>query len=188
MKFITYAAWWIRQAIIHALGEQGRTIRLPQRQANLLYQLGRNVSSLKSVLNRNPTAEEIAREMDIPVERADELLRFSGEDVSLDTTISGDSKLEVKDLVEQDSEPPADLELIRKSFEDQVHEVVSELSPKERIVVQERFGLLDDEPKTLQQIGERLGVTRERVRQIEMRAINKLRRNTKVRKLHAYLS
>lgn len=188
VKFITYAAWWIRQAIIHALGEQGRTIRLPQRQANLLYQVGRNISSLKSILNRNPTAEEIAREMDIPVEQADELLQYSGNEISLDTTISDDSNLSVSDIMEQEAEPAADIEMIRKSFESQVHEVVGQLNPKEQLVVSERFGLIDDEPKTLQQIGEKLGVTRERVRQIEQQAIQKLRRNTKCRKLQTYLN
>ncbi|HUX07569.1 MAG TPA: RNA polymerase sigma factor RpoD/SigA [Acidobacteriota bacterium] len=188
VKFITYAAWWIRQAIIHALGEQGRTIRLPQRQANLLYQLGRNYNILKGVLNRNPTSEEIAGRMEIPVEQAEELMRFFHDDVSLDTAIGSDSDLELKDVIEQQSVPPADLELIRRSFEEQMHDVVDQLDPKERIVIQERFGMLDNEPKTLRRIGEMLGVTRERVRQIEQKAINKLRRNVKVRRLRTYLN
>ncbi len=188
VKFITYAAWWIRQAIIHALGEQGRTVRLPQRQANLLYQLGRNYNTLKGILNRNPTSEEIAGKMEIPVEQAEELMRFFHDDVSLDTAIGSDSDLELKDVIEQRSVPPADLELIRRSFEQQMHDVVDQLDPKERIVIQERFGMLDNEPKTLRRIGEMLGVTRERVRQIEQKAINKLRRNVKVRKLRTYLN
>jgi len=188
VKFITYAAWWIRQAIMYALGEKGRTVRLPQRRSNLLYQLGRNYNELRGTLNRNPTTEELAREMDIPVEQADDLLRYHQEDISLDSGLSEDSRLEFKDLVEQESEPPADLVLIRKNFEDQVREVVKDLSPKEQKVIQERFGLLDDEPKTLQQIGEMLGVTRERVRQIEQQAMKKLRRNAKCRKLLTFLN
>jgi RNA polymerase primary sigma factor len=188
VKFITYAAWWIRQAIIHALGEQGRTVRLPQRQANLLYQLGRNYNSLKGALNRNPTSEELAAEMEIPVEQAEELMRHFSDDVSLDASLSDDSNLELMDLMEQQAEPPADLELIRRSFEQQVHDIVGELNPKERVVIQERFGLRDNEPKTLQRIGEMIGVTRERVRQIEQKAMNKLRRNAKCRKLLGYLN
>jgi len=188
VKFITYAAWWIRQAIIHALGEQGRTVRLPQRQANLLHQLGRNYNNLRSVLQRNPTSDEIAEKMDIPVEQAEELMRFYHDDVSLDAALGGNSNLELKDLMEQQAEPPADLELIRRSFEAQVREVVDQLEPKERLVIQERFGLVDNEPKTLRRIGEMLNVTRERVRQIEQKAMDKLRRNVKCRKLLTYLN
>jgi RNA polymerase primary sigma factor len=188
VKFITYAAWWIRQAIIHALGEQGRTVRLPQRQANLLYQLGRNYNNLKGILNRNPTSQELASQMEIPVEQAEDLMRFFHDDVSLDTTISTGSDLELKDVIEQQTVPAADIELIRNSFVAQVRDIVDQLDPKERIVIQERFGLLDNEPKTLRRIGEILGVTRERVRQIEQKAINKLRRNVKVRRLRTYLN
>ena len=188
VKFITYAAWWIRQAIIHALGEQGRTVRLPQRQANLLHQLGRNYNNLKAVLHRNPTSEEIAGQMDIPVEQAEDLMRFYHDDISLDSALAADSDLELKDVMEQQAEPPADIELIRRSFEQQVREVVDLLDPKERLVIQERFGLKDNEPKTLRRIGEMLGVTRERVRQIEQKAIAKLRRNAKCRRLMTYLN
>ena len=188
VKFITYAAWWIRQAIIHALGEQGRTVRLPQRQANLLHQLGRNYNNLKSVLHRNPTSEELAGKMEIPVEQAEDLMRFYHDDISLDSALATDSDLELKDVMEQQAVPPADIELIRRSFEQQVREVVDLLDPKERLVIQERFGLKDNEPKTLRRIGEMLGVTRERVRQIEQKAIAKLRRNAKCRRLMTYLN
>ena len=188
VKFITYASWWIRQAIIHALGEQGRTIRLPQRQANLLYRLGRNFNQLKGTLQRNPTSDELASQLDITVEQADELMQFHHEDVSLDATISEDSNLELKDIVSEQIEEPVVDALIRKSFESQIHELVEQLNPKERRVITERFGLLDDEPKTLQDIGEQLGVTRERVRQIEKNAIRKLQRNVKARQLRTYLN
>lgn len=188
VKFITYASWWIRQAIIHAISEQGRTIRLPQRQANLIYQLGRYYNQLKNALNRDPTAEEVAREMDIPVAQADELLQFSSEDVSLDAAVDEESEIELKDIIGQTAVPPADIELIRRSFERQIRELVDELSPKERLVIQERFGLVDEEPKTLQEIGERMGITRERVRQIEQQAMKKLRHNIKCRQLLTYLN
>lgn len=188
VKFITYAAWWIRQSIIHALGEQGRTVRLPQRQANLLYQLGRNFNILQGILHRNPTSEELAGKMDIPVEQAEEMMRHFRDEVSLDSVLGDNTDTELKDMMEQQAEPPADLELIRRSFETQVREIVGLLDPREQMVIQERFGLIDNEPKTLRRIGEMLGVTRERVRQIEQRAMSKLRRNAKCRKLLTYLN
>lgn len=188
VKFITYASWWVRQAIVHALGEQGRTIRLPQRQAHLLYRLGRNFNQLKGVLNRNPTAGELAKEMDISVKQADELMRFRQDDVSLDAALSDDSNIVLKDLVREESEEPVDLALIRKSLETHIQELVGQLKPKEQQVITERFGLGTDEPKTLQQIGEKLGITRERVRQIEQQAIKKLQQNVKTRQLRTYLN
>lgn len=189
VKFITYAAWWIRQAIIHALGEQGRTIRLPQRQANLLYQLGKHFNELKIALNRNPTSEELARELDITEEHASQLLRFQGEELSLDSTLDNSSELELRDLVAEENETPVDLVLIRESFQQLVREIVDQLNPRERQVIQERFGFNENqEPQTLQKIGEKMGITRERVRQIEQQAINKLRRNAKCRKLQTFLN
>jgi RNA polymerase primary sigma factor len=188
VKFITYASWWIRQAIIHALGEQGRTIRLPQRRANLLYRLGRNYNELRGILQREPTPDELAKELEIPVEQADELMQYYQDDVSLDATLSDSSNLEIKDLVSEQNVEPVDLMLIRKSFESQIRDLVGELNPKEKVVISERFGLEDDEPKTLQQVGEKLGVTRERVRQIEQQAMNKMKRNVKVRRLRTYLN
>lgn len=189
VKFITYAAWWIRQAIIHALGEQGRTIRLPQRQANLLYQLGRHFNELKGVLNRNPTSEELARDMDISVEQATELMKFRGDDLSLDATVDANSDLELKDLIAEENVLPVDIEMIRESFRSQVREILDQLNPRERQVIEERFGFNEtEEPNTLQHIGEKLGITRERVRQIEQQAIKKLRRNARIRKLQTFLN
>lgn len=189
VKFITYAAWWIRQAIIHALGEQGRTIRLPQRQANLLYQLGRHFNELKGVLNRNPTSEELARDMAISVEQATELMKFRGDDLSLDATVDASSDLELKDLIAEENVVPVDIEMIRESFRSQVREILDQLNPRERQVIEERFGFNEtEEPNTLQRIGEKLGITRERVRQIEQQAIKKLRRNARIRKLQTFLN
>jgi RNA polymerase primary sigma factor len=189
VKFITYAAWWIRQAIIHALGEQGRTIRLPQRQANLLYQLGKHYNELKTVLNRNPTSEELAKDMDISVTQASELMKFRKDDLSLDATIDKNSDLELKDLLAEESNVPVDIGLIRESFREQVREIIDQLNPRERKVIEERFGFNpEEEPKTLQKIGEQLNITRERVRQIEQQAIKKLRRNAKCRKLQTFLN
>lgn len=189
VKFITYAAWWIRQAIIHALGEQGRTIRLPQRQANLLYQLGKHYNQLKGVLNRNPTTEEVANDMDITVEQADALMQFRKDDLSLDATIDASSDLELKDLLAEENVTPVDIALMRQSFSEQMREIIEELNPRERTVIEERFGFNpEEEPKTLQKIGEELGITRERVRQIEQQAIKKLRRNARCRKLQTFLN
>ena len=189
VKFITYAAWWIRQAIIHALGEQGRTIRLPQRQANLLYQLGKHYNELKGALNRNPTTEEVAKDMDISVEQANALMQFRRDDLSLDATIDASSDLELKDMLAEENVTPVDIALMRQSFREQMREILDELNPRERTVIEERFGFnAVEEPKTLQKIGEELGITRERVRQIEQQAIKKLRRNARCRKLQTFLN
>lgn len=189
VKFITYAAWWVRQSIIHALGEKGRTIRLPQRQANLLFQLGKHYNELKGVLHRNPTSEELAEEMDISVERATELLKFRGDDLSLDATIDDESNIELKDLLSEPGDDPVDAELIRESFKHQMREVIAELNDREQYIIEQRFGFnSDEEPKTLQQIGEELGITRERVRQIEQGALNKMRHTARTRKLNTFLN
>ena len=189
VKFITYAAWWIRQAIIHALGEQGRTIRLPQRQANLLYQLGKHFSELKAALNRNPTSQELADDMEITVEQAAELMKFRKDDLSLDASIDRNSDLGLKDLLPEENVLPVDIGLIKESFRHQVREIIDELNPRERKVIEERFGFnVNEEPRTLQKIGEELGITRERVRQIEQQAIKKLRRNARCRKLQTFLN
>lgn len=188
-KFITYAAWWIRQAIIHALGEQGRTVRLPQRQANLLYQLGKQFNELKASLNRNPTTEELAAEMDISVEKTDELLKMRTEDLSLDASLDVDSNVELGDLVATDNSPPIDLLLIKESCREQVKQILHMLNERERYVIEERFGFNDSgEPQTLQFIGDSLGVSRERVRQIEQQALKKLLENARKQKLQIFLN
>lgn len=189
VKFITYAAWWVRQAIIHALGEKGRTIRLPQRQANLLFQLGKHYNELKNVLERNPTSEELADNMEIPVEQADELLKFRSEDLSLDASIDEDSDLELKDLLAEQNAEPIEAELVRESFRQQMREIIGELNEREQFIIEQRFGFNSEEdPKTLQEIGEELGITRERVRQIEQGALNKMRHNARCRKLQTFLN
>ena len=188
-KFITYAAWWIRQAIIHALGEQGRTVRLPQRQANLLYQLGKQFNQLKASLNRNPTTEELANEMDITVEKADELLKLRTEDLSLDASLDEDSNVDLGDIVATDTAPPIDLLLIKQSCRKQVQQILHMLNDRERYVIEERFGFnVSGEPQTLQYIGDSLGVSRERVRQIEQQALKKLRENARKQKLQTFLN
>jgi RNA polymerase primary sigma factor len=189
VKFITYAAWWIRQSIIHAMGEQGRTIRIPQRQSNLLYQLGKHFNELKTTLHRNPTIEELARDMEISVKATNKLLNLRSEDLSLDAKVDKNQEIELKDLITEENEEPVDIALIRESLKMQVHEIIDQLNPRERHVIQERFGLNEaEESKTLQVIGDELGVTRERVRQIEQHALDKLRRNAKSRRLQTFLN
>jgi RNA polymerase primary sigma factor len=189
VKFITYAAWWVRQSIIHALGEKGRTIRLPQRQANLLFQLGKHYNELKGVLNRNPTSQELADDLDITVERANELMKFRGDDISLDATIDDNSDIELKDLLAETNNVSIDNELIRESFKTQIREIIGDLNEREQFIIEQRFGFnSEEEPKTLQQIGEELGITRERVRQIEQGALNKMRAQARCRKLRTFLN
>jgi RNA polymerase primary sigma factor len=188
VKFITYAVWWIRQAILHALSEHGATFRLPQKQANLLYRLERSRQALGRELERLPSDEELAEELDMSPEEVRLLLSSNQNLLSLNQPVDEEGEAEFGDLLEQYVVPDTDEEVLRQSFEETVREVLGELSEKEREVLTLRFGLNDDQPRTLREIGERLGISRERVRQIENQALAKLRRSAKARTLVGYLN
>lgn len=188
VKFITYAVWWIRQAILHALSEHGATFRLPQKQANLLYRLERSRQALGRELERAPNDDELADELDMSPEDVRLLLATNQNLLSLNQPVDEEGEAEFGDLLEQYVVPDTDEEMLRQSFEETLREVLSELSEKEREVLTLRFGLDDDEPRTLREIGERLGISRERVRQIEGQALTKLRRSAKARTLVGYLN
>jgi RNA polymerase primary sigma factor len=188
VKFITYAVWWIRQAILHALSEHGVSFRLPQKQANMLYRLERSRQALGRELERPPTEEELAEEMDLPVEEVRTLLATNQTLLSLNEPVGEEEEAEFGDLLEQYVVPDADEEVLRRSFEETLREALEELSDKERQVLTLRFGLEDDEPKTLREIGAIMGLSRERVRQIENQALAKLRRSSKARALASYLN
>jgi RNA polymerase primary sigma factor len=177
VKFISYAVWWVRQAIFHALSEQGRVFRLPQKLSSQVSKMGTARSKLAAELERPPTTEELAAKTDMKKEEVERLLRVGGEDLSLSATVGEDGTLELGDTLEQDSVPSVELEMIRNSFEEQIRTMVSELDEKEREVIRMRFGLDGDEARTLQEIGEALGLSRERIRQIESKAKEKLRRS-----------
>lgn len=188
VKFITYAVWWIRQAILHALSEHGATFRLPQKQANLLYRLERSRQALGRELERPPNEGELAEELDLDPEEVRLLLSSNQNLLSLNQPVDEEGEAEFGDLLEQYVIPDTDEEVLRQSFEETLREVLRELSDKEREVLTMRFGLDDDEPRTLREIGEKLGISRERVRQIESQALTKLRRSAKARTLIGYLN
>jgi RNA polymerase primary sigma factor len=188
VKFITYAVWWIRQAILHALSQNGATFRLPQKQANVLYRLERSRQALGRELQRTPTMDELADEVGLDVAEVRLLLSSNQSLLSLNEPVDEEGEAEFGDLLEQYVIPDTDEKILRKSFESELMAAVSKLSDKERQVLAMRFGLDDDNPLTLREIGETLGISRERVRQIENQALAKLRRSSQVKALAGYLN
>ncbi len=188
VKFITYAIWWIRQAIIHTIAEQSRAVRLPQKQANLLYRFGLKIAELTSKLNRQPSSHEIAEQLGITESEANNLFQILHNDVSLSSKISDDEKIELEDTIEQQEVSPADEELIRKSLAQELNKMVCQLNDDEKNVINYRFGLDGSDPKTLQEIGNKMNLSRERIRQIQNQALLKLRRAASAKKLQGYLN
>jgi RNA polymerase primary sigma factor len=188
VKFISYAVWWVRQAIFHALSEHARVFRLPQKLSGQVSRLETAREKLKSELERPPTTEELAARTSLTPEEVQQLLLAAGDDVSLSTAVGDDGNLELGDTLEQDTIPSAEVEMIRTSFEQRIQDMVGGLDEKEREVIRMRFGLDGEEPKTLQEIGETMGLSRERIRQIESRAKEKLRRSREAHGLRGYLN
>jgi RNA polymerase primary sigma factor len=188
VKFISYAVWWVRQAIFHTLSEHARVFRLPQKLSGQVARVGSARDRLAAELERAPTTEEVAREADLTEAEVEELLKVAGDDVSLSAAVGEDGSLELGDTLEQDTVPAVEVEMIRSSFEKQIQTIVGELDEKERDVIRMRFGLDGEEPRTLQEIGESLGLSRERIRQIESKAKEKLRRSHEAQSLRGYLN
>ncbi len=187
VKFITYAVWWIRQAILHALAEHAGSFRLPQKQANTLYRLERIRPLLVDRFGAPPSDQELAEELGISVEDVRVLTQASQSSLSLNEPVDEEGDSELGDLLEQTVLPDTDERVLNKSFMHALADALADLPERERRVLELRFGLKDDQPKTLREIGEILDLSRERVRQIESRAINKLRRSHKTRALVGYL-
>lgn len=188
VKFITYAVWWVRQAIIHALSDQSGAFRLPQKQANLLYRIGKTISQLTIDLERAPSPDEIAKRLEIPVAEVVALLQVADENVSLSTVIDEEHEFHLSDKLEQDLIPSAEAELMRASLKDHLYSCIGDLDPKEQKVLRLRFGLDESDPKTLKEIGEMMGLSRERIRQIEAQALEKMHRSQKCQQLQGYLN
>jgi len=186
-KFSTYATWWIRQAITRAIADQARTIRIPVHMVETINKLLRVSRQLLQELGREPLPEEIAKEMDIPVERVREIQKISQEPVSLETPIGEEEDSHLGDFIQDDNVPvPAD-EAAFTLLKEQLVEVLSTLTEREQKVLRLRFGLDDGRARTLEEVGREFSVTRERIRQIEAKALRKLRHPSRSRKLKDYL-
>ena len=186
-KFSTYATWWIRQAITRAIADQARTIRIPVHMVETINKLIRVSRQLLQELGREPTPEEIAEEMDMPVERVREILKISQEPVSLETPIGEEEDSHLGDFIQDDNVPvPADAATFTL-LKEQLDEVLRTLNEREQKVLILRFGLEDGRARTLEEVGKEFNVTRERIRQIEAKALRKLRHPSRSRKLKDYL-
>ena len=186
-KFSTYATWWIRQAITRAIADQARTIRIPVHMVETINKLIRVSRQLLQTLGREPTPEEIAKEMDISVDRVREIMKIAQEPVSLETPIGEEEDSHLGDFIEdQDAPAPADAASFML-LKEQLEEVLDTLTPREEKVLRLRFGLDDGRARTLEEVGQNFGVTRERIRQIEAKALRKLRHPSRSRKLKDFL-
>ncbi len=186
-KFSTYATWWIRQAITRAIADQARTIRIPVHMVETINKLIRVSRQLLQELGREPTPEEIAEEMNMPVERVREILKISQEPVSLETPIGEEEDSHLGDFIQDDNVPvPADAAAFTL-LKEQLEEVLGTLTEREQKVLTLRFGLEDGRARTLEEVGKEFNVTRERIRQIEAKALRKLRHPSRSRKLKDYL-
>ncbi len=187
VRFISYAVWWIRQAIIHALSRYSHIYNIPQKLSDQISQMKRKSVELKAELGRDPTREEIAQVMGISVEDLEDLMLLEEKKLSLSDRYN-DEDLEVEAKIPDVGAPSVEQQVVRKSVHQQIRVMLEELDEKEALVLKLRFGLDDDRPRTLQEIGDELGLTRERIRQIEQKAMRKLGRSNRLQQLRGYLN
>ena len=186
-KFSTYATWWIRQAITRAIADQARTIRIPVHMVETINKLVRIQRRLVQEFGREPTAEEIGKELELPADRVREIMKVSQEPVSLETPIGEEEDSHLGDFLEDPSALAPSDAASHQLLKEQVMDVLSSLTPRERKVLELRFGLEDGRSRTLEEVGREFNVTRERIRQIEAKALRKLRHPTRSKKLKDYL-
>jgi RNA polymerase primary sigma factor len=187
VKFISYAVWWIRQAVIHALTKSAHITHVPQKLSDQILLMKRHTARLKSELGREPTRDEIAAAMKLKVEDIEDLELIEEKDVSLSERFDDDA-LEMEEKIGDDITPSVEYQIIKSSIQSQIHDLLALLDEKEACVLKWRFGLDDDQPRTLQEIGAKLGLTRERIRQIEQKAMRKLSHSHKLQQLRGYLN
>ncbi len=186
-KFSTYATWWIRQAITRAIADQGRTIRIPVHMVETINKLIKTSSQLVQELGRQPTVEELAREMEMPIDRVSEIMRIAPEPLSLETPIGEEEDSHLSDFIEDHEAVSPDDAADRQMLREKIEEALDMLTVRERDVLMMRFGLVDGSAKTLEEVGKRFKVTRERIRQIESNALKKLRHPSLSKNLRNYV-
>src|SRR5574344_1436498 len=187
-KFSTYATWWIRQAITRAIADQARTIRIPVHMVETINRLMRTSRHLLQTLGREPTPEEIASEMEIPVEKVREILKISQDPISLETPVGEEDDSSVGNFIPDEEAPSPSEQAADVLLKEQIEEVMDTLTPREARVLKLRFGLEDGRPRTLEEVGREFMVTRERIRQIEAKALRKLRHPSRSKKLKDFMS
>jgi RNA polymerase primary sigma factor len=186
-KFSTYATWWIRQAVTRAISDQARTIRVPVHMIETINKLIRTSRLLVQELGREPTSDEIARRMDIPVAKVRRALKIAQQPISLETPIGEEADFHLSDIIEDPrGVSPADA-MIRVDLKRQTAHVLRTLDPREERIIKMRFGLDDGSERTLEEVGQSFQVTRERIRQIEAKALRKLRLASRARRLKAFV-
>jgi RNA polymerase primary sigma factor len=188
VRFVTYAGWWVRQAILAAIARYGQVFHLPPKLKHELYRFQTKVSHLTQELGHKPSVEEMSLSFNMKESDVEEMIQGPPSEVSLEAPIVGSSELKLEDVLPDGSLTPLDELLIRKSLEEQLYLLLGQLDEKERLIVERRFGLSDREPETLAEIGADLKLSRERIRQIEERALDKLRRSRRARQLAGYMN
>ncbi|MCD6380284.1 RNA polymerase sigma factor RpoD, partial [bacterium] len=186
-KFSTYATWWIRQAITRSIADQARTIRVPVHMIEAINKVSRTRRELLQLFGRAPTAEEVAKKLDYPVQKVKSVMKAGVEPISLDRPVGDDEDSKLSDFIEDDESVSPDRRAAHSMLADQVARVLATLTPREEKVIRLRFGLGDGTPRTLEEVGKIFKVTRERVRQIEAKALRKLTHPSRSRKLQGYI-
>jgi RNA polymerase primary sigma factor len=185
-KFISYAVWWIRQSILQAIAEQSRIVRLPLNQVGSVNKIARVLSKFEQENERRPSAEEISERLDLPIDKVDVAMNASGRHVSVDAPFADGEDNSLLDVMVNDNSPSADRELVRESLQEEIKSALKMLNHRERSIIEAYYGLGTPE-LTLEEIGVKFGLTRERVRQIREKAIKRLRDNSRNKSLKSYL-
>lgn len=186
-KFISYAVWWIRQSILQALAEQSRIVRLPLNQVGSLNKINKAYSKLEQEYEREPSTEELAEATDIPIEKVADTLRVSGKHISIDAPLIAGEESTLVEVIPNSDSPSADAQLLKESLEREVERALSTLTERERDVIKLFYGIGVAHPLTLEEIGDKFNLTRERVRQIKEKAIRRLRHSSRSKLLLPYL-
>ena len=187
VKFITYAVWWIRQAIMHALADQSSTVRLPVKQAGILYKIAESSSKLQKKLSREPTNDEQAEALGLPIEELEALLRVYRTHLSLDAPVGEYEDTSYLDLLEETGMPSVEEQVLHSALASEVNALLETLPPRERKVLRMRFGM-DGKPQTLEEVGKQMNLSRERIRQIEKKAKGRLKARARLKAVRDYLN